>query len=75
MTGATKVRPVESTTPQAPEKKPGSYIQDQFIAILFPIFALWYGPKYLMKGEWLKGAAIIVIFAVEMWFAFWLQSS
>lgn len=50
------------------EKSTGSYIQDQIMSILFPILALWYGPKYLVKGEYPKGVVILIIFAIELYF-------
>ena len=42
-----KIDIVENTAPAKENKD--SYISDQIISILFPIVALWYGPKYLMK--------------------------
>jgi len=56
------------------QESKGSYSQDQFISILFPIFALWYGPKYLMRGEVAKGVAILVIFVVEILVVFSLRA-
>jgi hypothetical protein len=34
--------------------------------MLFPFVALWYGPKYLLKGEYVKGIVLILIVAVEL---------
>ena len=52
----------------------GSYVSDQIISILFPIVALWHGPKYLIKGEYLKGIIILAIFAIELYFIFSINS-
>lgn len=52
------------------EEAKGSYISDQIISILFPFLAIWYGPKYLIKGEYLKGIIILVIFAIELYLIF-----
>ena len=49
------------------EEAKGSYVSDQIFSILFPFLAIWYGPKYLIKGEYLKGIAILVIFAIEVY--------
>ena len=54
----------------AAKESKGSYISDQIISILFPIVALWYGPKYLIKGEYLKGTAILAIFSIELYIIF-----
>ncbi len=48
----------------------GSYLSDQFISIIFPFAALWYGPKYLIKREYLKGVIILAIFAIELYIIF-----
>jgi len=42
------------------KKASGSYISDLIISILIPIAGLWYGPKYLIKGEYVKGGVIIL---------------
>jgi hypothetical protein len=44
----------------------GSYIGNVILAMLFPFVALWYGPKYLLKGEYVKGIVLILIVAVEL---------
>jgi hypothetical protein len=43
----------------------GGFIGNLVLSMLFPIWALWYGPKYLIKGEYVKGILLIVIVAVE----------
>ena len=45
----------------------GAYITNLVLSMLFPIVALWYGPKYLLKEEYAKGIVIIVIVAVELY--------
>jgi len=66
----------ESITPEqeVTKKEKGSYISDQIFSILFPIVALWYGPKYLIKGEYIKGIIILVIFAIELYIIFSINS-
>ena len=59
-----------AVSPDVSKKSSGSYISDQIISVLFPIAALWYGPKYLIKGDYLKGVIILVIFAIELYFIF-----
>lgn len=44
----------------------GAYIGNVILSMLFPFMALWYGPKYLFKGEYIKGIVIILIVAVEL---------
>ena len=57
-----------------PGKPKGTYIQDQIMSILFPIVALWYGPKYLRKGEYVKGTVILVSFAITVYYIVSLNS-
>jgi hypothetical protein len=44
----------------------GAYITNVLLSMLFPFMALWYGPKYLLKGELIKGIVIILIVAAEL---------
>lgn len=44
----------------------GSYIGNVILAMLFPFVVLWYGPKYLLKGEYIKGIMIILIVVIEL---------
>ena len=44
----------------------GGYIGNLILSMLFPFMALWYGPKYLFKGEYVKGIVLILIVAVEL---------
>ena len=61
----------EDTTISADSKETkGSYLSDQFISIVFPIAALWYGPKYLINREYIKGIIILAIFAIELYIIF-----
>ena len=61
----------KDTTNSADSKETiGSYLSDQFISIIFPIAALWYGPKYLIKKEYVKGVIILAIFAIELYIIF-----
>ena len=50
----------------------GSYIGNLILCMLFPFVALWFGPKYLIKGEVVKGVVIIAVVAVELYFVFTL---
>ena len=52
----------------AKEKKKetiGAYIVNIITAMLFPFVVIWFGPKYLLKGEYVKGIVIILIVVVE----------
>ena len=52
---------------EAEEKESiGGYIGNLILSMLFPFMALWYGPKYLLKGEYVKGIVLILIVAVEL---------
>ena len=42
------------------------YVFNVVFSMLFPIVALWYGPKYLLTGAYVKGVLLIVIVAVEV---------
>ena len=44
----------------------GAYIANVLLSMLFPFMALWYGPKYLLKGELMKGIVIMLIVAAEL---------
>lgn len=44
----------------------GAYVGNVILSMLFPFMVLWYGPKYLLKGEYIKGIVIILIVAVEL---------
>ncbi|HEY73687.1 MAG: hypothetical protein DRJ03_13915 [Chloroflexi bacterium] len=44
----------------------GGYIGNLILSMLFPFMALWYGPKYLINGEYVKGIVLILIVAVEL---------
>ena len=62
-----KVNEVEEEVEEEVEKESiGSYIGNVILAMLFPFVALWYGPKYLLKGEYVKGIVLILIVAVEL---------
>jgi len=43
----------------------GEFIGNLVIAMIFPFMVLWYGPKYLAKGKYVKGIIIIVIVVTE----------
>ena len=59
--------PIRAGEQLAKEKEGiGSYIFNIVLSMLFPIVMLWYGPKYLIKGEYLKGILLILIVAVEL---------
>lgn len=50
-----------------PEKESiGSFIGNIILCLLFPFVVLWYGPKYLFKGEYIKGIVIIVLVVAEL---------
>jgi hypothetical protein len=44
----------------------GAYLSDVVVSMLFPVFALWFGPRYLLDGKFLKGIVLILIVAVEL---------
>jgi hypothetical protein len=44
----------------------GGFIGNLLLSMLFPILALWYGPKYLIKGEYIKGLVLIAIVVTEV---------
>jgi len=56
------------------EEAKDSYVSDQIFSILFPFLAIWYGPKYLIKGQYIKGITILVIFAIELYFIISINS-
>jgi hypothetical protein len=59
----------EVTNKTADEEKKetiGGFIGNLVLSMLFPIWALWYGPKYLIKGEYIKGLVLIAIVAAEL---------
>ena len=57
-----KVNEVEEAVEKEEEKEGvGSYIGNVVVSMLCPIVALWYGPKYLLKGEFVKGLVLILI--------------
>lgn len=64
----------ETTDNGAVKNSKGSYLSDQIISILFPIAAVWYGPKYLINKEYLKGAIILGIFAIELYIIYTVMS-
>lgn len=43
----------------------GQYIFNIVLSMIFPFMVLWYGPKYLFNGKYLKGILIILIVATE----------
>ena len=43
----------------------GEFIGNLVISMLFPVAMLWFGPRYLIKGKYVKGIIIIVIVATE----------
>ncbi len=53
----------------------GAYVGNVILAMLFPIVALWYGPKYLFKGEYVKGIVLILIVGVELFVVLSLQNA
>jgi len=62
-----KVNEVEEEVEKEEEKEGiGSYIGNVVLSMLFPFVTLWYGPKYLLKGEYVKGIVLILIVAVEL---------
>jgi len=55
---------VEEEAAKAGEKEGiGAYIGNVVVSMLCPIVALWYGPKYLLKGEFVKGIVLILVVA------------
>jgi hypothetical protein len=44
----------------------GSYLSDALLSMMFPITVLYYGTRYLLKGEYLKGILLFAIVAVEL---------
>ncbi len=64
----TESNKLDQNVPDEDKESKGSYVSDQVFSIIFPILALWYGPKYLIKGEYLKGAVILIIFAIELYY-------
>jgi len=53
----------------------GAYLSDVVVSMLFPVWVLWLGPRYLLRGELLKGIVLILIVAVEMTVALLLLTS
>ena len=53
----------------------GAYLSDVVVSMLFPVFALWFGPRYLLDGKFLKGIVLILIVAVELIVALLLLTS
>ena len=53
----------------------GAYLNDVVLSMLFPVWVLWLGPRYLLRGELLKGIVLILIVAVEMTVALLLLTS
>jgi len=43
----------------------GEFIGNLVISMIFPFMMLWFGPRYLIKGKYLKGIIIIVIVVTE----------
>ena len=59
-----KVNEVEEEVEKEEEKEGiGSYIGNVVLSMLCPIVALWYGPRYLLKGEFVKGIVLILVVA------------
>jgi len=57
-----KVEEVKEEVAKEEEKEGiGAYIGNVVLSMLCPIVALWYGPKYLLKGEFVKGLVLILI--------------
>ena len=57
-----KVEEVKEEVAKEEEKEGiGAYIGNVVLSMLCPIVALWYGPKYLLKGEFFKGLVLILI--------------
>jgi hypothetical protein len=52
--------------PEEDKETLGSYIGNVILCMLFPIVVLWYGPKYLLNQEYVKGIVIILIVVVEL---------
>ncbi len=44
----------------------GGYIGNVILCMFFPFMVLWYGLKYPIKGEYLKGILIILIVIAEL---------
>jgi hypothetical protein len=60
MSEATNER-VEEVAKEEEKESIGAYIGNVVLSMLCPIVALWYGPKYLLKGELVKGLVLILI--------------
>lgn len=52
--------------PEEDKETLGSYIGNVILCMLFPFVVLWYGPKYLLNQEYVKGIVIILIVVVEL---------
>lgn len=53
-------------TEKEKKKEPiGTYIINVITSMLFPFIVIWFGPKYLLKKEYLKGILIILIVVAE----------
>ncbi|MCK4830524.1 hypothetical protein KA005_83170 [bacterium] len=54
-------------TAKEKKKEPVSaYIVNVITSMLFPFMVIWFGPKYLLKKEYVKGIVIILIVVVEL---------
>jgi len=54
-------------TAKEKKKEPVSaYIVNVITSMLFPFMVIWFGPKYLLKKEYVKGIVIIIIVVIEL---------
>lgn len=54
-------------TAKEKKKEPVSaYIINVITSMLFPFMVIWFGPKYLLKKEYVKGIVIILIVVIEL---------
>ncbi len=54
-------------TAKEKKKEPVSaYIVNVITSMLFPFMVIWFGPKYLLKKEYVKGIVIILIVVIEL---------
>jgi uncharacterized membrane protein len=46
-------------------RRVAEFVGDLIVSMIFPFMALWFGPRYILRGEYIKGIAILVIVSVE----------
>jgi hypothetical protein len=58
--------PIETPADKKTEDESiGGYLFNIFLCMVFPFMMLWYGPKYLFDGNYVKGLVLIAIVVTE----------